>query len=355
MTETLWRCIADPHHHLSEPVAEAIRAEAARFAAMTSPATAAWLLADAAPREAPLIAPGAAERSRASHRMRREVARRWLAALDQAGIETVVLKGFAIGALFYPDPAVRGFADLDILVRSRDLERLIGLLAGHGFEFHYAADTPAWGHIGDASFHPFVASDGSMVFDLHIHPDDFPVHRGITTEMVFAHARDVTDGGLSFRAPCIDHLVLLAITNAMRDKFDPLAVRALADLVVMLARARVTADWPQLLRIAKKGGFMRGMRATVLLLHALGVAAERLPAALLKPYEGFAERWAAREFARLREDVERMFPTRPSRLALQTREWFLSVDLDALAVRNARRVIGLMRPWPGLPPRETGK
>lgn len=355
MPETLWRCIADPRHRLRDPVSDDLRAEAARLAAMTSPATAAWLLRDATPGDAPLIAPDEAERSRTSHGERRLAAARWLAVIDRAGVETVVLKGFAIGALFYPDSAVRGFADLDLLVRKRDLDRLIDLLAGHGFAFHYAADTPAWGHIGDASFHPFVASDGSMVFDLHIHPDDFPVHRGITTEMVFADARTVTDGDASFRAPCTDHLVLLAITNAMRDKFDPLAVRALTDLVVMLARARVEPDWPQLLRIAKRGGFLRGMRAAVLLLHHLGVAAERLPESLLKPYEGFAERWAAREFATLVADVGRMFSSRPSRLALQTREWFLSVGVDALAVRNARRVIGLLRPWPGLPPHHAGK
>ncbi len=355
MTETLWRCIADPDHRLTEPVSATIRAEAARFAAMTSPATAAWLLADATAPDAPLISHDEAERSRMSHGTRRAAAMGWLAVIEQAGIETVVLKGFAIGALFYPDPAVRGFADLDILVRGADLDRLIDLLAGHGFEFHYAADTPAWGHIGDASFHPFVASDGSMVFDLHIHPDDFPVHRGITTDMVFAHAQRVTADGASFRAPCTDHLVLLAITNAMRDKFDPLAVRALTDLIVMLGRARVTVDWPQLLQIAKRAGFLRGMRAAVLLLRHLGVAAERLPESLLKPYEGFTERWAAREFATLVADAERMFPSRPSRLALQTREWFLSVGVDALAVRNARRVIGLMRPWPGLPPRHVGK
>jgi hypothetical protein len=355
MPETLWRCIADPHHRLTEPVSEALRAEAARFAAMTSPATAAWLLGGAAPDGAPLVAPEDAERSRASHGAHRAVAGRWLAVIDRAGIETVVLKGFAIGALFYPDPALRGFADLDILVRSRDLDRLIELLAGHGFAFHYAADTPAWGHIGDASFHPFVASDGSMVFDLHIHPDDFPVHRGITTEMVFAEARTVTDAGVSIRAPSTDHLVLLAITNAMRDKFDPLAVRSLTDLVVMLARARVEPDWPHLLRIAKQGGFRRGMRAAVLLLHDLGVTAERLPADLLKGYEGFTERLAAREFARMRTEVEHMFPTRPSRLALQTREWFLSVGIDALALCNARRAIGLLRPWPGLPPDRSGK
>lgn len=355
MTETLWRSIADPHHRLPEPVSDMLRAEAARFAAMTSPATAAWLLADAAPGVAPLISPDDAELSRASHRARRLAANRWLALIDRAGIETVVLKGFAIGALFYPDPAVRGFADLDLLVRSRDLDRLIDLLAGHGFEFHYAADTPAWGHIGDASFHPFVASDGSMVFDLHIHPDDFPVHRGIATEMVFAQAQRIATDGASFRAPSTDHLVLLAITNAVRDKFDPLAVRAITDLIVMLARDGVTVDWPELLRIARKGGFLRGMRAAVLLLHHLGVEAERLPESLLKPYEGFTERWAAREFARLVADMGRMFPSRPSRLALQTREWFLSVGVDALAVRNARRVIGLMRPWSGLPPRRAGK
>jgi hypothetical protein len=48
--------------------------------------------------------------------------------LEVAGIETVVLKGSAHAHLVYPDPAVRSFVDLDLLVRSEQLEQALAVL-----------------------------------------------------------------------------------------------------------------------------------------------------------------------------------------------------------------------------------
>ncbi|MFW2382217.1 MAG: nucleotidyltransferase family protein [Acidimicrobiales bacterium] len=53
------------------------------------------------------------------------------AALDRAGIPWVVLKGPAVGA-FYERPELRGFSDLDLMVRGADLERAIESLGDAG-------------------------------------------------------------------------------------------------------------------------------------------------------------------------------------------------------------------------------
>lgn len=53
--------------------------------------------------------------------------------LDEAGVPFRVLKGPAVAHLDYPDPALREFGDLDLLIRPADLDRTIALLARHGY------------------------------------------------------------------------------------------------------------------------------------------------------------------------------------------------------------------------------
>jgi hypothetical protein len=47
----------------------------------------------------------------------------------------VYLKGFAFEHTLYPDTDMRTISDIDILVRERDLGRLLDSLIGRGFEF----------------------------------------------------------------------------------------------------------------------------------------------------------------------------------------------------------------------------
>ncbi|MDQ3932442.1 MAG: nucleotidyltransferase family protein [Actinomycetota bacterium] len=51
-----------------------------------------------------------------------------------AGLEFVVLKGPALARSFYPDPTLRPFVDLDLLVRTRDWRRACDLLAELGYQ-----------------------------------------------------------------------------------------------------------------------------------------------------------------------------------------------------------------------------
>ena len=49
-------------------------------------------------------------------------------AFGGAGIQTIVLNGPALAASYYPDPALRPFIDLDLLVRRADRERALEIL-----------------------------------------------------------------------------------------------------------------------------------------------------------------------------------------------------------------------------------
>jgi hypothetical protein len=53
-------------------------------------------------------------------------------AFARAGIETIILNGPALAADYYPDPALRPFTDLDLLIRREDRRQALDILLGLG-------------------------------------------------------------------------------------------------------------------------------------------------------------------------------------------------------------------------------
>jgi hypothetical protein len=86
-----------------------------------------------------------------------------LGAFRKAGIPSLLLKGAALASAHYPDPGLRPMADLDLLVRPRDVEPACRLMAEHGYHpaFPGQLGPRSWGHST-----PFLR-DGSSPVDLH--------------------------------------------------------------------------------------------------------------------------------------------------------------------------------------------
>lgn len=342
----LWTAILDPDAPLVPCDDNALAAAGARFAHLSSPTAAAWLAQSLSARLAHLFDPAAVERARQFTRFHRARALAALAPVQAAGIDVLVLKGMATASRFYPDPLLRLMGDVDLLVRPADVSRLCDVLEGGGFRFLKSSDTPVWGLSSESSFHPLVAADGQFIFDLHIAADDYPVPRSLDIESVFAAAQPIDAGGVILHAPCNDHLLLLALTNAGRDKFGPASVRTLVDVVAALTRAEFQPDWDKLTGLASRGSFLKPVTLAVNLLARLGLRPERLAPKLIRPYRGLAG-WA---FDALFEDYLTMFAVPPGKWQLQMRDWLVISAPGVLMHRNWRRLRGMVRPWPGLPP-----
>ena len=338
-----WPAIA-AHRKLTPEEAKRFRPAAGRLAALTSPALADWLLSSPVDADGPLIPSEEIHRSRLLARFTRSQGLHWLGMLAEADIETVCLKGTAAGSLLYPDADLRPLSDVDLLVRHRDLKRLVETLDAKGFVFIKARGTPRWGHIGDASFHPCVAPNGSFSFDLHVEPDDYPTHRGLSADDVFAAARTVTLDGVPIRIPSGPHFLLLALTNAARDKLGPEAMKSIADAVVYLGRSDLDPGWPEILQRARAGGFFKTLRGLAAFLAMLGVPDKRLPDNL-----GDLGLLANGESQRAVADVADGYSALPSKWSLQRREFFMLAPLAVIIRRYSRRLRGLIAPWPGIP------
>ena len=83
-----------------------------------------------------------------------------------AGIEYAVLKGPAVAHTAYADPSLRGFGDLDVLVRGRDFERACRVLREMGFRRNVPEPRQGFdARFGKAAAHRH--EDDAMEIDLH--------------------------------------------------------------------------------------------------------------------------------------------------------------------------------------------
>ena len=67
-----------------------------------------------------------------------------LHALDEVGVETRVLKGSAVAHLDYPDPSLRPFADVDLLVRSCQVDLAVRVLTSLDHVRHSVEPRPGF-------------------------------------------------------------------------------------------------------------------------------------------------------------------------------------------------------------------
>jgi hypothetical protein len=258
----------------------------------------------------------------------------WIA---EAGVACVALKGFAAGFLYYPTPASRLLADLDLLVREEEIPTLVRALRQHGFRFG-AVERTVWGFLSDASYVPFHSPDGNCNIDLHVKPDSYPLPLGLGTEDVFSQARQIMAGEQLVHVPSAVHLALILIANLAKDKFAPNGLRKLLDLGRLLRHEHEFA-WAELIERAGRARLDKALDTSFALLRGLGT-----PDEWLHPDLG-RSRLAVLE--RLLRDWCRQEP--PSFWQRLEREWRLSAEPE-VAVRLAlRRVAGLVRPRSGVP------
>lgn len=342
----LWPLITRPGAPLSRKAAAELRPLAERFAHLVRPPMAAHLLGAAAEKFGiEEFAPGELRKFILRNRLRRHQGLRWAAFIAGAGVEVVYLKGFAAAHDIYPDPELRTMSDIDILVREGDLTRLVAALAGEGFTFRRPDAIPAWGLITDASFAPFVSRDEVTNIDIHVRPDDFPVHRALSTEKVFAESREVGTDAARLRIPRRDHLLLLAITSAARDKFASIGLKSLIDALLIVIRHGGETDWAEIESLAREGGFLKPVGAFLALAEGLGVPGEGLPRRLMPRFGPLA----AAEFRRLVADYAAMLPEAPTTFTEVRRELLLTAEPHVIAWKYRRRLKGLLFPRMGVP------
>ncbi|HEY6891762.1 MAG TPA: nucleotidyltransferase family protein, partial [Solirubrobacter sp.] len=178
-----------------------------------------------------------------------------LAALTGAGVEAMLLKGAALTAAVYPDPAVREMLDVDVLVRSEQLDAANAALAalgyrsppGSGEEQHSAGWMRANHHHDPA----LVADDGLLAIELHHHIAMKDERRHFDVGDLWERSRP-HPAVAGHRLPAGEDLLLHVGFHFTRNRLGGShdrsgsggALSQLADLAWIVAREPL--DWPRL-------------------------------------------------------------------------------------------------------------
>jgi putative nucleotidyltransferase-like protein len=176
-------------------------------------------------------------------------------ALGDAGIPTIVLKGPALAAAYYDDPALRPFTDLDLLVRRDHRARGLAVLAALGYVHGSPGRSLAY-ELDHAGAVYLVAASGSsrLPVDLHweciAHPGGSHATELAAAE-IWQRAVPASEWGESAHALAPeDLLVYLAAHLAIHHTLA--GVLWQLDIALLLQRHAATLDWEAVLERARR-------------------------------------------------------------------------------------------------------
>lgn len=155
------------------------------------------------------------------------------------GIEFMVVKGPAVAHLDEVDPSLRSFADLDLLIHERDMDRAIAALVEHGAARRIPQQRPGF----DRRFTKGVGlcCDDGVEIDVHRTLCVGALGFRIPLDDLFAQPDHFEIGGERFAAPKREHRALHAAYHAVVGSPVP-ALRTLRDLAGYLTRPELPPD-----------------------------------------------------------------------------------------------------------------
>lgn len=186
-----------------------------------------------------------------------------LDSLTARGIETMVLKGAAVGAVHYRDAGARPMDDVDVLVRPQSAERALAVLYAEGWSALPRIDVRRMMHSQHAL--PLSHPNGGQI-DLHwrvmpesVRDDDF-----------WAAAVPMALGTAATLAPGATDQLMHTCAHGV--KFGAAALRWIADAAAILRSADGQIDWPRLVdAVAEREVSLRTATSLELLRDLLGV------------------------------------------------------------------------------------
>jgi hypothetical protein len=193
-----------------------------------------------------------------------------IVALAAKGIAAIPFKGPVVARLAYGDPALRRYADLDVLVREKDTAAACDALTAIGFR--------GTGSLSPAQLRAFRRYSGQdIVFkaDVAVEPHWALAPRTLSLRIdydgLWSRAREIDLDGQPVFCFGPEDLVTVLCLHGSKEQWTRLLW--VADLAHMIAASQAL-DWPALLGRARAQGFLR----MVLIALVLAGAAIELPA-----------------------------------------------------------------------------
>jgi hypothetical protein len=177
-----------------------------------------------------------------------------LVALSRKGVSPIVMKGAALGALIYQTAGLRPMLDIDLLVRSADVDAAANVLAELGYVSDESYQSAEWYKNHHHHLAPFIKPDQSVVVELHRQMVSPRANVSIPIEEFWERAREAQIASVPALVLAPEDLLLgICIHIAISQRFEK-ALRDLADIAEVIRAYRSEIDWDQLVYNAIKWG-----------------------------------------------------------------------------------------------------
>ncbi len=186
----------------------------------------------------------------------------------QSGIECVVVKGPVLSLRAYGEPAVRQYADLDLLLRQKDIPRAAEILVDTGYDSRISAEAIRSRKIPGE--YRFRAQDTEIILELHTERTlrYFPLPLPI--ERYFESKTSLSLDGRPVPALSAEHEFILISVHGATHFWERLMW--VCDVAAMVHN-HPQLDWNLIRRSAAEAGAERMVRVALLLAErSLGVA-----------------------------------------------------------------------------------
>ncbi len=190
-----------------------------------------------------------------------------LKALQERGIEVIVLKGLYLVEQVYPEIGLRTFSDLDLLVRREQLAEALSLMQNQGYRLSTWYDPQAQNT--DIKHLPPLEKAQHPTLELHwsILEEDEPFE--IEAAGLWERAVEATIAGVKTRALDPEDLLLhLSLHFTYQHRLRG-GLRNLYDIAEVLEQRRARMNWQKLLATAQQWGVQRVAWLTFQLLEAI--------------------------------------------------------------------------------------
>ena len=177
-----------------------------------------------------------------------------LRALTQTGLEFIVLKGPTLGTTVYPDPSLRIFNDLDVLVRERDWAAADRALKSLGFVPERDLPEPPPKLILRAVLYEHKYCSAHDGFLVEVHYDDV-LNAGLATrdiEGFWQRAVTVSVEDVTVRTLCVEDQLIHLCAHTHYHGYTRL--NWLSDLAFFLRHYVGQIDWQQLIATTRQEG-----------------------------------------------------------------------------------------------------
>lgn len=206
-----------------------------------------------------------------------------ISTLAAAGIETMLLKGSALGLLHYPNPGERPMGDVDVLVRPARAREAVKALGRNGWSNPHDLEH-AMVRLQSAD----LSNSSGGAVDLHW----FSLWASTNDDPLWDAARPVSIGSTETLAPAAtDLLLVVCVHGSSRQSEAP--IRWIADAMTIARTAEI--DWDRLLAESIRRNFTVTMASSLAYLRdefALEIPAEVLRELAAHP----APRWERTEY-----------------------------------------------------------